>query len=433
MNIKTRILTLSAAVAAALASSVAVAQAIPPAPPPANAGNYACYWQNGTGGTVNGVTYTQTAAGDNSCYSALGATAAGHGTAAAGMFAVAQGDGSTAYGSYAYAMNASAAGAADGSTAFGYAAQATGPNSVAIGANSTTTIANTVSFGNATTQRVIVNVAPGLAMTDGATMANLRNAGLIDTSGPAGQMNLVAVTYNQNYTGSPTGGQYTGPRGVSLNDGSGGPARLSNLADPQTVLDAVNFQTLLPVRNTANSALALATTTSANALQYSSGLGAYTALFNNTTQRITNVGAGTLSASSTDAVNGTQLNTTNTQVSQNTTSITNLSGSVTNLSNTVSTLQLDGLQWSTGLSAYDASHGSGTAQKITNVGAGTLSASSTDAVNGTQLNTTNTQVSQNTTDITNLSGSVTNLNNTISTLQLDGLQWSAALSAFDAS
>ncbi len=50
----------------------------------------------------------------------------------------------------------------------------------------------------------------------------------------------------------------------------------------------------------------------------------------------------------------------------------------------MSTLQRDALQWSTTLGAYDAGRG-GSAQRITNVASGALSATSTDAVNGSQL------------------------------------------------
>ncbi|EEA8306715.1 hypothetical protein QE82_23945, partial [Salmonella enterica subsp. enterica serovar Rubislaw] len=49
-------------------------------------------------------------------------------------------------------------------------------------------------------------------------------------------------------------------------------------------------------------------------------------------------------------------------------------------------------------SAFSANH-SGSDSKITNLAAGTLAADSTDAVNGSQLFTTNENVSQNTTNI----------------------------------
>lgn len=50
--------------------------------------------------------------------------------------------------------------------------------------------------------------------------------------------------------------------------------------------------------------------------------------------------------------------------------------------------------------------------RISNVAAGTLSATSTDAVNGSQLNATNETVSTVTTTVTNLDNTVTNINNT---------------------
>lgn len=51
----------------------------------------------------------------------------------------------------------------------------------------------------------------------------------------------------------------------------------------------------------------------------------------------------------------------------------------------------------------------GSERTITNVAAGQLSASSTDAVNGSELYATNSQVTANTTSITNLTSSVTNI------------------------
>ncbi|ECI4112024.1 hypothetical protein DPE81_24380, partial [Salmonella enterica subsp. enterica] len=98
------------------------------------------------------------------------------------------------------------------------------------------------------------------------------------------------------------------------------------------------------------------------------------------TNKITNVAAGDVSATSTDAVNGSQLKTTNDAVATNTTNITNLSTEIDGLSE-------DALKWNG--TAFSASHGSATTNKITNVADGDVSATSTDAVNGSQLKTTN--------------------------------------------
>ncbi|MCG8286596.1 hypothetical protein MID07_18500, partial [Acinetobacter seifertii] len=177
-----------------------------------------------------------------------------------------------------------------------------------------------------------------------------------------------------------------------------------------------------------------------------------TAGINAGNQKITNVAAGTISASSTDAVNGSQLNTTNQNVTtaQNTanTAVTNASaaqatadkglnfsvnggtadnvklGETVNFANgtnttavydpatntykynvndnialtnagslTVGNSKVDnnGLTITGGPSVTTAGINAAN-QKITNVAAGTISASSTDAVNGSQLNTTNQNV-----------------------------------------
>ncbi|EDV5312819.1 hypothetical protein VP71_001053 [Salmonella enterica subsp. enterica] len=137
-----------------------------------------------------------------------------------------------------------------------------------------------------------------------------------------------------------------------------------------------------------------------------------------TTNKITNVAAGDVSATSTDAVNGSQLNTVKTDVATNTTNITNLSTEIDGLSE-------DALKWN-GTDAFSASHGSATTNKITNVAAGDVSATSTDAVNGSQLNTVKTDVATNTTNITNLSTEIDGLSE-------DALKWNANAGAFSAS
>ncbi|MGS6822345.1 hypothetical protein ABFO04_25330, partial [Escherichia coli] len=99
------------------------------------------------------------------------------------------------------------------------------------------------------------------------------------------------------------------------------------------------------------------------------------------TSKITNVKAGDLTAGSTDAVNGSQLKTTNDNVSTNTTNITNLTDAVNGLGD-------DSLLWNKTAGAFSAAHGTDATSKITNVKAGDLTAGSTDAVNGSQLKTT---------------------------------------------
>ncbi|MED0286814.1 YadA-like family protein, partial [Escherichia coli] len=112
------------------------------------------------------------------------------------------------------------------------------------------------------------------------------------------------------------------------------------------------------------------------------------------TSKITNVKAGDLTAGSTDAVNGSQLKTTNDNVTTNTTNIATNTTNITNLTDSVGDLKDDSLLWDTtangGNGAFSAAHGKDkTASVITNVANGAVSATSSDAINGSQLYSTN--------------------------------------------
>ena len=176
------------------------------------------------------------------------------------------------------------------------------------------------------------------------------------------------------------------------------------------------------------------------------------------TSKITNVEDGTISDTSKDAVNGSQLketkddvatntaniatnttdiatntaniadNTANiatntTDIATNTADIATNASSITTLNADVDTLEKDALLWNG--TAFSAKHGTEATSKITNVTAGDLTAGSTDAVNGSQLKTTNDNVSTNTTNITNLTDSVGDLKD-------DSLLWNKAAGAFSA-
>ncbi|HAM6664045.1 TPA: adhesin, partial [Escherichia coli] len=120
-----------------------------------------------------------------------------------------------------------------------------------------------------------------------------------------------------------------------------------------------------------------------------------------------------------------QLKTTNDNVSTNTTNIATNTTNITNLTDAVNGLGDDSLLWNKTAGAFSAAHGTDATSKITNVKAGDLTAGSTDAVNGSQLKTTNDNVSTNTTNITNLTDSVGDLKD-------DSLLWNKAAGAFSA-
>ncbi|MPV54954.1 adhesin [Burkholderia sp. HI2761] len=197
-----------------------------------------------------------------------------------------------------------------------------------------------------------------------------------------------------------------------------------------------------------------------DALQFDPALGAFNAARGGAPTKLTNVADGNLAAGSTDAVNGGQLSGVKTALEQQITQVSNQAGEAvknvvkydvdpsgnrlnsvslvggdatsavvlknvaagTSDTDAVNVKQLKDVQSNLNqLGAlavqYDDSSkstitlGGAGGTRITNVQAGTLGATSTDAVNGSQLYATNQQVSKNTTDISNLQGSVTNIAN----------------------
>ncbi|EON5777903.1 YadA-like family protein [Escherichia coli] len=150
------------------------------------------------------------------------------------------------------------------------------------------------------------------------------------------------------------------------------------------------------------------------------------------TSKITNVTAGNLTTGSTDAVNGSQLKTTNDNVTTNTTNIATNTTNITNLTDAVNGLGDDSLLWNKTAGAFSAAHGTDATSKITNVKAGDLTAGSTDAVNGSQLKTTNDNVSTNTTNIATNTTNITNLTDAVNGLGDDSLLWNKAAGAFSA-
>ncbi|QJC22863.1 hemagglutinin (plasmid) [Ralstonia solanacearum] len=146
------------------------------------------------------------------------------------------------------------------------------------------------------------------------------------------------------------------------------------------------------------------------------------------TRKLTGLADGALSASSADAVTGKQLYTTNQNLNATNTRVTTAEGSITNLQNTVNNIS----KGSTGLvqqsaagkditvakdldgdvvdfSGKNLSTSETFSRKLTGLADGTLSATSTDAVTGKQLNTTNTRV-------TTAEGSIATLRNTMNTI-----------------
>lgn len=424
------------------------------------------------------------AIGDSSEAGAENAIALGKLSNASKINSIALGSNSTASGEGSVALGENSFAGGINSLALGSQSNANGDNALALGVGSVAAQDNTVSVGNSTTQRKITNMAAG-QIRNGSTEA-------INGSQLYGLSNSVALRLGGgagvNEDGSINAPSYRLKSGIYNNVGE---ALLgidndtlhwdkTNKAFSASYL-AKNADGSLKERSDQNKIINVAKgTISATSTDVVNGSQLYdlqqdALLWNGTafsaahgteaTSKITNVEDGTISDTSKDAVNGSQLketkdnvatntaniadnttdiatntaniatnttdiatNTANiatntTDIATNTADIATNASSITTLNADVDTLEKDALLWNG--TAFSAKHGTEATSKITNVTAGDLTAGSTDAVNGSQLKTTNDNVSTNTTNITNLTDSVGDLKD-------DSLLWNKTAGAFSA-
>ena len=411
------------------------------------------------------------ALGNQSQAVAAGAIAIGQGNKADGANAIALGNGSITGGVNAIALGQGSYAGLENGTAIGAQASAQGKNSVALGAGSVATDADTVSVGNTTAQRQIVNMAAGdisTTSTDAINGSQLYaiSKSVADNLGGGATVNAQGVVTSPNYrlksgifgtVGDALTGldnntlqwdslkkAYSAAHGTDTTSTS----TITNVKDgaiSDTSKDAVNGSQLKTTNDNVatNTANITTNTNSINTLTDSVGdLKDDALLWNGTafsaahgteaTSKITNVKDGDLTAGSTDAVNGSQLKTTNDAVAANTTNIATNTTNITNLTDAVDSLGDDSLLWNATAGAFSAAHGTEATSKITNVTAGDLTAGSTDAVNGSQLKTTNDAVAANTTNIATNTTNITNLTDAVDSLGDDSLLWNDAAKAFSA-
>ncbi len=348
------------------------------------------------------------ALGNGSQALADNAIAIGQGNKADGVDAIALGNGSQSRGLNTIALGTASNATGDKSLALGSNSSANGINSVALGADSIADLDNTVSVGNSSLKRKIVNVKNGAIKSDSYDAINGSQLYAISDSVAKRLGGGAAVDVDDGTVTAPT---------YNLKNGS-----KNNVGAALAVLDE-------------------------NTLQWDQTKGKYSAAHGTsspTASVITDVADGTISASSKDAVNGSQLKATNDDVEANTANIaTNTSNiatntaniapnttNITNLTDSVGDLQADALLWNETKKAFSAAHGQDTTSKITNVKDADLTADSTDAVNGSQLKTTNDAVATNTTNIatntSNIATNTTNISNlteTVTNLGEDALKW----------
>jgi autotransporter adhesin len=397
---------------------------------------------NGTGAVTMGA--------DNTAAGNLAGTIAANG-------AVAIGNGNTAIGQGSVALGNASRAAAAGTVALGDTAVANNTNDVALGSKSTTAAPHTgttaqfgataagvqaaastngvVSVGAAGTERQIQNVAAGVIS---ATSTDAINGSQLNSvvTGVNNVGTTTASTLGGGATYSPATGNITGfsqpINSISATGAVAGPTAQTTVAAALTALNT-------NVDNTANIAVKYdAVGGNAITLGATGGAGAPAGGV-----KITNLSAGALNGTSTDAVNGSQLFATNTAVSNvvtQTTTLGNTSASTlgggatyssatgvtgfslpinaisttgavgaattqTSVAGALTALNTDTVNTANIAVKYDAVGGNAITLgatggagapaggvKITNLSAGALNGTSTDAVNGSQLFSTNQSI-----------------------------------------
>ena len=247
-------------------------------------------------------------------------------------------------------------------------------NSIAFGNSAATDATSAGSIAIGTNALVGPNAIGAIAFGTGASATGANSvalgAGSIAARGPQLGYAALGLTTPQDSAGE-----------VSV--GSAGATRqITNVAAGTAGTDAVNVAQLQGVAN-------LIPAATANAVQYDDASKTVVTLAGAGGTTVTNVKAGALTATSTDAVNGSQLYATNQNVANNTTAISNLTNNITNGS-------IGPVQYSDPATPTTPNGGTATNDLtlvgaaagpvgLHNVAAGSLAAGSTDAVNGGQI------------------------------------------------
>ncbi|HEC4763104.1 YadA-like family protein [Escherichia coli] len=228
--------------------------------------------------------------------------------------------------------------------------------------------------------------------------------------------NLLAGKISSNSTDAINGSQLYGVAD-SFTSYLGGGADINNagvLIAPTYTIGSKTYNNVGDALNAINSSFS---TSISDALLWDSTANKFSAKHGGTNSIITNVADGTISSTSSDAVNGSQLYDTSKYIADalGGDAEVNADGTMTaptysianedyhSVGEAPDALDDNALLWDEDAGAYNASH-DGNASKITNVAAGDLSTTSTDAVNGSQLNATNILVTQNSQMINQLAG-----------------------------
>ncbi|WP_313212171.1 ESPR-type extended signal peptide-containing protein [Stenotrophomonas sp.] len=411
--------------------------------------------------------YDAVAVGHEARSTAEGALAMGRGAQATAANALAMGKGAKAQTASSLAVGRDAQTAATGSIAIGQGARITdafaqdsiaigrGANtqhlsSIALGSGSVTTGNWQVAVGSSSRKRRIVGMEDGglfrgsdHAVTGGQLFVTNENVTRAQRTADEAAAGARLVTQSSPSSAIRMGAENTGTV-IDVANAGGTKRRIQNIANgvlSTGSTDAVTGQQLnatnvevASVRTTATSAqttAGAAKTAADNALAKANALGGLVSQTSatsnvrlggentgtmvdvrnksNANRKVTGVAEATLSASSTEAVSGKQLNATNVEVASVRTTATsaqttagaaktaadnalakaNALGGLVSQTSATSNVRLGGENTGT---MVDVRNKSNANRKVTGVAEATLSASSTEAVSGKQLNATNTEV-----------------------------------------
>lgn len=330
----------------------------------------------GTGNTVNGagaiafgtnnqVTGTNSLAfGSNIVTGGTNTLAVGNNSSATGDNAVAYGNGASASGLRSAAYGTSSVASADISTAVGETASATGYASVALGTGASASNLGSTAIGAGASSEAANSVAlGGAASATRGALTNYTAFGLGETQSTIGEVAIARTNiFPDPVTGLP---QPAGTR------------QITGVGAGSEATDAVNVAQLQGVSSTLGTAI------------------------------VTGLGGGATYNATTGAVTGP------TYVLGGT-SYTNVGDALAGLGGAVNQVAANAVTYDT--DAKDVvTLGGAAGTTVTNVAPGALTATSTDAVNGSQLFATNTQVTTNTNNIanntTNIAGNTTAITN----------------------
>ncbi|SAK41261.1 hemagglutinin [Caballeronia pedi] len=363
-----------------------------------------------------------TALGSKANSTGNGSTAVGVNATTIGNRAVAMGASSAGAGSFATAVGTLASAGGNNSAAFGTSANASAANSVALGAGSTTTTVLTqagynpgsgtlsgtastangeVSLGSAGKERRLTNAAAGSSATDAVNVSQLQSEDAkVNSNGFTTASALGGGAAYNSTTGSITAPSYAltnansiaGTTGAATDVGGGfgkvdaalGKLNTSVAGNTTAITNITNGTIGLVQQAAAGADLTVGKATDGAAVDFADK--------NSNTRTLKNVTAG---VAGTDAVNMSQLNTTNSNVAQNTTNIAGNTTSINNINTQISSGAIGLVQQdATTRNITVAKNTDGTtvdftgtpgARVLDGVANGAVTSTSKQAVNGSQL------------------------------------------------